>query len=88
LLLLLQHQASNEATEKLLGRLNERQKIFMVPTKLRDKFSIRFAVCARTTEERHIDEAWEEIKVAAAEILDQTKPKTFTRNYIFYRQQS
>ena len=79
---------SNEVTEKLLARLNERKKIFMVPTKLRGRYAIRFAICARTTEPRHIDEAWEEIKSATEEILDLPKASKQIIPGSMFRQQS
>jgi aromatic-L-amino-acid decarboxylase len=33
-------------------------KIYMVPGKVNDLYFMRFAICAATTEELHIDYAW------------------------------
>lgn len=48
----------NESSEKLLKQINEEGKIYMVPSKINDVYFLRFAICAATTEQKHIDEAW------------------------------
>uniref|UniRef100_A0A8C7QDR6 Aromatic-L-amino-acid decarboxylase n=1 Tax=Oncorhynchus mykiss TaxID=8022 RepID=A0A8C7QDR6_ONCMY len=51
-------KGSNEVNETLLKRINNGRKIHLVPCQLSGQFVLRFAVCARTTESRHIREAW------------------------------
>uniref|UniRef100_A0A8C1R2Y5 Aromatic-L-amino-acid decarboxylase n=1 Tax=Cyprinus carpio TaxID=7962 RepID=A0A8C1R2Y5_CYPCA len=51
-------KGSNELNETLLKRINNARNIHLVPCQLAGKFVLRFAVCARTTESRHIQEAW------------------------------
>ncbi|CAG0924594.1 unnamed protein product [Notodromas monacha] len=63
----------NETTEKLLNLVNGNGKIFVVPAKLRGSYVIRFCVCARTTEEKHIDDAWNEISSLAAKAIEMCK---------------
>ncbi|KAG7254021.1 hypothetical protein CRUP_014984 [Coryphaenoides rupestris] len=47
--------------EVVLGLVCFRLKIHMVPCKLRGRFVLRFAICARTVELRHIQAAWRHI---------------------------
>ena len=49
---------TNELNEKLLKSINEAGKIYMVPSKINNVYFLRFAVCAVSTEKRHIEEAW------------------------------
>uniref|UniRef100_A0A672Q8E1 Aromatic-L-amino-acid decarboxylase n=1 Tax=Sinocyclocheilus grahami TaxID=75366 RepID=A0A672Q8E1_SINGR len=49
-------KGSNELNETLLKRINNARKIHLVPCQLAGKFVLRFAVCARTTESRHVQE--------------------------------
>ncbi|CAB1334223.1 unnamed protein product, partial [Coregonus sp. 'balchen'] len=41
-----------------LKRINNGRKIHLVPCQLSGQFVLRFAICARTTESRHVREAW------------------------------
>lgn len=54
-------KGSNELNENLLKQITQDSKIYMVPSKINDIFFLRFAVCAASTESRHIDFAWENI---------------------------
>ncbi|KAJ8354193.1 hypothetical protein SKAU_G00217600 [Synaphobranchus kaupii] len=62
-------KGSDEMNETLLKRINAARKIHLVPCQLAGSFVLRFAVCARTTESRHVQEAWSHISEIASEIL-------------------
>ncbi|XP_043115936.1 aromatic-L-amino-acid decarboxylase [Puntigrus tetrazona] len=64
-------KGSNELNETLLKRINSARKIHLVPCQLAGKFVLRFAVCARTTESRHVQEAWSHISHLASELLQE-----------------
>ena len=52
----------------LLDRVNASGRVFMTHTTLRGRFTIRLVVGQRTTEERHVREAWDIIKASAGEL--------------------
>nr|BAA95568.1 dopa decarboxylase [Tenebrio molitor] len=60
---------SNEVNEALLKRLNGRGVIHLVPSKIRDVYFLRLAICSRFTEKEDIDISWKEVKDTADEIL-------------------
>ncbi|KAJ6657837.1 hypothetical protein lerEdw1_001887 [Lerista edwardsae] len=62
-------KGTNELNEALLKSINNAKKIHLVPCQLREKFLLRFAVCARTVESAHIQFAWEHITKLADELL-------------------
>ena len=62
-------KGSNELNETLLKSINDGKKIYMVPSKVNEIYFLRFAICARTTEKRHIDYAWQIIKENADLII-------------------
>ncbi|XP_016301208.1 aromatic-L-amino-acid decarboxylase [Sinocyclocheilus anshuiensis] len=64
-------KGSNELNETLLKRINRARKIHLVPCQLAGKFVLRFAMCARTTESRHVQEAWSHISHLASELLQE-----------------
>ena len=68
---LLSSQGSNDLNEALLKRINSARRIHLVPCQLSGRFVLRFAVCARTTEPRHVQEAWAHIAQLATEVLRQ-----------------
>ncbi|XP_078544237.1 aromatic-L-amino-acid decarboxylase-like isoform X1 [Lissotriton helveticus] len=63
-------KGSNELNKTLLENINQTKKIHIVPCKLRDKFVLRFVICARTTESHHVQFAWKHIKELAVELLN------------------
>lgn len=65
-------KGSNELNEALLKKINSARKIHLVPCQLAGRFVLRFAVCARTTESRHVQEAWAHISKLATELLHQS----------------
>ena len=60
----------NDLNKRFLENLNQTGKVFMTHTTLRGKYVIRMAIASRTTQERHVKEAWELITSKAAEILE------------------
>jgi len=50
-------------------RINEAKNIHLTPTRAGGRYIIRFAVCARTTEEKDIVFAWNEICQQANQLL-------------------
>ncbi|CAH1134029.1 unnamed protein product [Ceutorhynchus assimilis] len=62
-------RGSNDVSEALLKRINGRGVIHLVPSKIRDVYFLRLAICSRYTEERDIDVSWKEVKEAADEVL-------------------
>uniref|UniRef100_A0A674DE40 Aromatic-L-amino-acid decarboxylase n=2 Tax=Salmo trutta TaxID=8032 RepID=A0A674DE40_SALTR len=64
-------KGSNEVNETLLKRINNGRKIHLVPCLLSGQFVLRFALCARTTESRHIREAWRLITQLAEEVMQE-----------------
>ncbi|CAF0754777.1 unnamed protein product [Brachionus calyciflorus] len=52
---------SNELNENLLKIITQDAKIYMVPSKINDIYFLRFAICASSTEKRHVEFAWENI---------------------------
>lgn len=59
----------NDLNRKLLEKINRSGKVFLTHTVLKDKFIIRMVVGSRTTEEKHVVEAWELIVSAAEELV-------------------
>ncbi|XP_030637232.1 aromatic-L-amino-acid decarboxylase [Chanos chanos] len=62
-------KGSNELNETLLKKINAARRIHLVPCQLAGEFVLRFAVCARTTESRHVQEAWGHVSQLASEAL-------------------
>lgn len=59
----------NELNRALHERINQSGQIFLTHTSLNSKYTIRLVVGSRTTEEKHVRQAWEIIGQAADEIL-------------------
>lgn len=53
-------------SERLLQQLNKSGKLFLSHTKLDGKYALRFCVGQTRTERRHVQEAWKQIRDAAA----------------------
>lgn len=62
-------QGGNETNEKLLSRINGEGKIHLVPSKIKDTYFLRFAVCSRFTESADVTLAWKVVQDLATEIL-------------------
>ncbi|KAJ8679481.1 hypothetical protein QAD02_015268 [Eretmocerus hayati] len=69
-------KGSNEVNEALLKRINGAGNIHLVPSKIKDCFFLRLAICSRYSESKDIEYSWREIQLRANELLDeQTLPK-------------
>lgn len=64
-------QGSNELNQKLLERINKSREIHLVPCQLDDRFVLRFAICARSTDSHHILQAWRHITKLSFELLQE-----------------
>nr|XP_003222345.1 PREDICTED: aromatic-L-amino-acid decarboxylase [Anolis carolinensis] len=62
-------KGSNKLNEELLKSINNARRIHLVPCHLREKFVLRFAICARTVESAHVQFAWKHIVDLANELL-------------------
>lgn len=59
----------NELNRTLLDRVNATGRVFLTHTSLRDRYVLRLAIGQRTTQERHVRQAWEIIQEEAASLL-------------------
>ena len=59
----------NELNHRFLAEVNAAGPVFLTHTTLRGKYTLRFVVGQRTTEERHVRGAWDIITAAAARVL-------------------
>ena len=59
----------NELNHRFLAEINAAGPVFLTHTTLRGKYTLRFVVGQRTTEERHIRGAWDIITAAAGRVL-------------------
>lgn len=59
----------DELNKIFLERLNATGKVFLTQTNLRGRYVLRMAIGTRTTEERHVREAWEWMNSQAEEVL-------------------
>ncbi|XP_049586369.1 aromatic-L-amino-acid decarboxylase isoform X3 [Syngnathus scovelli] len=62
-------KGSNELNQNLLKRITKNREIHLVPCYLSGRFVLRFAICSRTTESRHIREAWRHMTQLTFELL-------------------
>ncbi|XP_020512615.1 aromatic-L-amino-acid decarboxylase isoform X1 [Labrus bergylta] len=64
-------KGSNERNQNLLKRINTNREIHLVPCQLSGSFVLRFAICSRATESRHIQQAWRHITQMTFELLQE-----------------
>lgn len=65
-------KGSNELNQLLLKKINKSREIHLVPCQLSGRFVLRFAICARSTESRHIQQAWRHITQLTFELLQES----------------
>jgi aromatic-L-amino-acid decarboxylase len=56
----------DELNQKLMERLNRSGELYLSHTKLNGKMVLRFSVAQTTTEERHVEQAWQAIRREAS----------------------
>ncbi len=61
--------ALDDLNRRFLARINAGGTIFLTHTTLRGRFTLRFVVGARTTEERHVRAAWDVVAASAEAVL-------------------
>lgn len=64
-----EEKALDALNKKLLENINATGKVFLTHTTLRGKYVLRLAIGQRTTQERHVREAWDLIVKKAEELL-------------------
>jgi aromatic-L-amino-acid decarboxylase len=52
----------------LLARLNQSGNLYLTHTTLNDRFTLRFCVGQTHTEDRHVSQAWKNIRETAEEL--------------------
>ena len=69
-------QGPNEKSMELLSEITNDGKIYMVASEINQVFFIRFVVCAASTQENHIDFAWEVINNCLNKLVAAADSKT------------
>uniref|UniRef100_A0A8C2Z3S8 Aromatic-L-amino-acid decarboxylase n=1 Tax=Cyclopterus lumpus TaxID=8103 RepID=A0A8C2Z3S8_CYCLU len=64
-------KGSNDLNQLLLKRITNSREIHLVPCQLSGVFVLRFAICARSTDSRHIQHAWRHITQLSCELLQE-----------------
>ncbi len=62
------HKAGDEATMAVLERVNASGKLYITHTRLGERTALRMCIGQRSTERRHVEAAWAELKAAAREV--------------------
>jgi aromatic-L-amino-acid decarboxylase len=60
-LVCLRHRSGDDATQRILDRVNASGKLYISHTKLNNRLTLRFCVGQTNVERRHVEAAWEEI---------------------------
>jgi aromatic-L-amino-acid decarboxylase len=55
----------DQLNARLLARVNASRRVFLTHTRLGGRYAIRLVVGQRTTERRHVEEAWRLLREAA-----------------------
>jgi aromatic-L-amino-acid/L-tryptophan decarboxylase len=61
------HEGGDEANERILETVNASGRIFLTHTQLDGRFTLRLSIGQTWTEERHVRDAWDAIRDAAAQ---------------------
>jgi aromatic-L-amino-acid decarboxylase len=59
------HKGGDELNQRIMDRVNAAGKAYITHTRLAEKLTLRLCVGQTHTQERHVREAWEEIRMAA-----------------------
>jgi aromatic-L-amino-acid decarboxylase len=62
------HRDGDAINQAIIDRVNDSGKLFLSHTRLDDQFVLRLAIGQTHTEQRHVEAAWDAIRVAAADI--------------------
>lgn len=64
------HRSGDEVNQSIMDRANASGKLFMTQTKLGGKLTLRLSIGQRTTERKHVEQAWEVIRRVAREAAE------------------
>ena len=67
-LVCLRHKGGDEVNQAILARLNASGELYLTHTKLDGKYTLRMSIGQSQTERRHVEQAWEKMLAAAAEL--------------------
>jgi aromatic-L-amino-acid decarboxylase len=59
------HVGGDDVNQRIMDRVNASGRMFMTHTRLDGKLTLRMSIGQRTTEHRHVEQAWETIREAA-----------------------
>jgi aromatic-L-amino-acid decarboxylase len=62
------HKAGDEFNRQLLDKINHSGKIYMTHTSLNDRYTLRLCVGQTNTEEQHVQQAWELLRLTASKM--------------------
>jgi len=62
------HRGGDAINRRLLDRLNRSGRLYLSHTTLADRYTLRLCVGQTTTEERHVEAAWKEIRLTARQL--------------------
>ena len=62
------HTGGDAVNEQIMERLNRSGDLYLTHTRLDDRFTLRFCAGQTQTQARHVQQAWERIQEAAAEV--------------------
>lgn len=63
------HVGGDDVNQRIMDGVNASGRMFMTHTKLDGKLTLRLSIGQRTTERRHVEQAWETIREASAEVM-------------------
>uniref|UniRef100_A0A6G1SD25 Aromatic-L-amino-acid decarboxylase n=1 Tax=Aceria tosichella TaxID=561515 RepID=A0A6G1SD25_9ACAR len=68
-------KSSNKHNELLVKKINEAKNIYLCPALVKERYIIRFAICAKSTTIEDIEYSWNEIKRLAEIVLRESEIK-------------
>lgn len=70
-------KTSNKQNELLVKKINAAKNIYLCPSLVKDKYIIRFAVCAKSSTVEDIEYSWREIKRLGDQVLLESNEDKF-----------